>query len=375
MPWFVWRHGRPLARMTRLGCVAVLGLPCLMAGHPAAADPVGTITEFRLTWPDGIEHSTHELGFEPRPGGGIWVTGQNMNYLAHVTLDGTAHYVPMPDGSGPHGMDFDGQGRLWVSLEFAGEVVRLDEAGHIIQKIDVAMRPPGAPQPINPSPHAITFGPDGRTIWFTGKATGTVGRIDPDGSVAHFALKTVGAVPIYLEVGPDRNIWGTELVGNQILRVRPDGTVTEFPIPTANSRPIAIVPGPDGQSMWFSEEAGDNVARIDMAGHITEYLVPHSGDNVILAGLAFDRDGNLWTQMYASQPNRYDDRDYVVRIDKAIQQAPPGDLSKVPITYYRTPSRNTVMHRIKQGPDGNMWFTELNTDRLGRLTTGEPPAK
>ena len=28
------------------------------------------------------------------------------------------------------------------------------------------------------------------------------------------------------------------------------------------------------------------------------------------------------------------------------------------------------MHRILQGPDRNIWFTELNMDQLGRLTIG-----
>lgn len=31
------------------------------------------------------------------------------------------------------------------------------------------------------------------------------------------------------------------------------------------------------------------------------------------------------------------------------------------------------MHRVIQGPDGNMWFTELAADRVGRVTTGLAP--
>jgi hypothetical protein len=26
------------------------------------------------------------------------------------------------------------------------------------------------------------------------------------------------------------------------------------------------------------------------------------------------------------------------------------------------------MHRIIQGPDGNIWFTELNAEKVGKLT-------
>ncbi|MGH6845216.1 MAG: virginiamycin B lyase family protein [Methylocella sp.] len=365
---------RRIKRENSMRLIASVLLLLLSAGAALAAEAPGTIAEFALVWPGGVCHSTHELAYANN-GGGFWVTGQNQDHIARVKLDGTPEYFAMPKGSGPHGMDFDKEGRLWVSLEMAGLIVRLDDKGNIAEKVDVALRSPGAKQPINPSPHGIAFGPDGMTVWFTGKRTGTIGKVDPDGTVTHFALKTIGSVPIYLEAGPDGNMWGTELVGNKILQVKPGGEITEFSIPTPNSRPIAIVPGPDTRSMWFSEEAGNNVARIDMDGKITEYPIPQSGKSVILAGLAFDRDGNLWTQMYATQPNYFGDADHVIKVDKAIASAPAGDLSGVPITYYRTRSHDTVMHRIKQGPDGNMWFTELNADKIGRLTTGAIPAR
>lgn len=362
-----------IERESSMLLVASALLLLLSAGATVAAEAPGTITEFALDWPGGVRQSTHELLAFENNGGGFWVTGQNQDQIARVKLDGTREYfaIRMESGrSGPHGMAFDKDGRLWVSLEMAGLIVRIDDKGEIAEKVDVMLRCPGAKQPINPAPHAIAFGPDGKTIWFTGKRTGTIGKIDPGGAITHFALQAIGSVPIYLAAGPDGNMWGTELVGNNILRVKPDGEITEFSIPTRNSRPIAIVPGPDARSMWFSEESGNTVARIDMEGKITEYPIPLAGKSVVLAGLAFDRDGNLWTQMYATQKNYFGDTDHVIKVDKAIATAPAGDLSGVPITYYRTPSHDTVMHRIRQGPDGNIWFTELNTDKIGRLTTG-----
>ncbi|MEH1964934.1 MAG: hypothetical protein V7K91_00320 [Nostoc sp.] len=35
---------------------------------------------------------------------------------------------------------------------------------------------------------------------------------------------------------------------------------------------------------------------------------------------------------------------------------------------YQVPTRNTVMHRITQGPDQNIWFTELRSDKVGRMS-------
>ncbi len=332
------------------------------------------VVELPFDWPGSEASSTHEIAF--RAGDDhLWVTGQNMHHVARVRTNGEIAYFPMPDGSGPHGILFDDAGQLWVSLEFTGEVVRLNEAAEIVETVDVRLFATGASTPINTAPHGIGLDADGETIWFTGKRTGTIGKINPDRSVEHFELPTVGSVPIYLHAGPDGNMWCTELVGNAIARITPDGVVTEFPIPTHASRPIAITPGPDGASMWFSEEAGRRVARIDMEGRITEFSIPVTQPNMILAGMAFDSEGNLWTQGYVDSFDPVPEgSDYVIKADSSIHQAEPGNLTSVPVTYFEVPSRGTVMHRITQGPDGNIWFTELATDIIGTvIITPEAP--
>jgi virginiamycin B lyase len=152
--------------------------------------------------------------------------------------------------------------------------------------------------------------------------------------------------------------------------VTPEGVVTEFAIPTFNSRPIAIVPGPDG-NMWFTEEAGSKVGRVGRDGRITEFAVPKTQPNAILAGLAFDREGNLWVQQYVDHNHPAPaGRDHLVRIDRASLTAVPSRLSRTHFTFYPVPTRDTVMHRVILGPDGRLWFTEMNADKVGRLTTG-----
>jgi virginiamycin B lyase len=315
--------------------------------------------------------STHEIAFDERRGGDLWISGQTWDSLVRVTPRGTAmRFVPMPPGSGPHGLAFDSAGRLWVTLEYSGRVRALDAAtGRVLADHDVRLHCTSCPERINSHPHGLAIGPDGETVWFTGKATGTVGRISPGGEVSTFALETVGSVPIYIRAGPDGNMWVTELVGNAIARVTPEGEVEEFPIPTPNSRPIAIVPGPDG-AMWFSEEAGNKVGRIDRQGRIVEFPVPKASPNAILAGLAFDREGNLWVQQYSSPgspPPESPPVDHIVRIDREALAAGPDRLSSASFTFYPVPTRETVMHRIIQGPDGAMWFTEMRADRVGRV--------
>jgi virginiamycin B lyase len=363
---------------------------CVALSSSVLAQSPGSVVEFPVAYPNvpsvetGACHpapkgSTHEITFDAKGGNTFWITGQNYDQVVQVTQSGAMTFYAMPGQSGPHGIEFDADRRLWVSLEFAGLIVRLDANGKIDRTIDVNLDcPTCVGGKLNPHPHGMGFGADGKTIWFTGKATGTVGKITPDGKITTYPLKTVGSVPIYVRAGNDGTMWVTELVGNKIARIGTDGSVLEIAIPTNNSRPIAIVPEPGSNAMWFSEEAGNRVARIppDCTPQncaIAEYPLPMAQSNVILAALAFDSDKNLWVQQYVNQNSPTpanpspDGGDYIIRIDKSILTTSPADISKVPITYFKVPTTQTVMHRIIQGPDGNIWFTELGSNKVGKL--------
>lgn len=345
------------------------------------------VTEYHLNYPSNpTSGSTHEIVDDPANDNSYWITGMSMDYVVHYYGNtNTAQYFQMPMGSMPHGIVFDPAGNLWVSLEYAGQVVKLDQTtGAILVSVDVNIQAsPSSPVPLNPHPHAIAIGADGVTIWFTGKNTSTVGKINPvngaitsASTVTHYNLPTVAATPIYLELGTDGNIWGTELTGNNIFRVTPTGTVTEFAIPTYNSRPIAIKVGPPGDPyLWFTEEAGNNIGKISYSGVIEEFPVPKSQSNSILAGFAFDAQGNLWTQSYVNQNNLPPTGpDYIVRMGNTILNAPNGDISSVLVTRYQVESEGTVFHRIVLGDDGDMWFTELALNNIGKVKIVPNPA-
>ena len=328
--------------------------------------PVPCVRDVAIAYPAtahmaaDMRGSTHELTFNRKDGKSLWITAPMYDAIVEVAMNGAMKFHPMPAGSMPHGISFDGAGRLYASLEGAGAVAEIDPASGAIKR-QIA---------VNADPHGLGIGPDGKTVWFTGKSKNTVGRILGDGMVLNFPLRTVDALPIYIAAGRDGHMWFTELTGNKIGRVTAGGDITEFKIPTDDSRPIAIVQDPSAYAMWFSEEAGNKVGRIDAQGNITEFDVPKSQSNSILAGLAFDADGNLWVQQYVNQNKpEPEGPDFIIKIGKSILKAQPGD--KLDFTFYEVPTRKTVMHRIVQGPDMNMWFTELKADRFGRVILKE----
>lgn len=380
---------------------AAAALILILAESPARSAAPAPIVEYAIEWPGkaaprtgpgahdapigdggGLLHggqmamgSTHEIAVDPAPDGGYWITGQNYDRIVHVSEGGRMRFYPMGAGSRPHGIVFDRKGRLWITLEGLGQVVGFDpRSGAVVETYSVALACAGCAAPLNPHPHGLALASDG-SLWFTGKATGTVGRIEPGGRVTHFPLPTPGSTPIYVVEGPDRAMWVTELTGNMIARVVPGAPVEEIAVPTPLSRPIAVAPGPDG-AMWFSEEAGGRIGRIDRGvdgkWRVLELAVPAAQSNLILAALAFDSSGDLWVQQYVSnnapQP---EGRDWIVRVGRAGLEAwarSGGEaISSLAFTYHPAPTRATVMHRIAQGRDGAMWFTEMGTDKVGRV--------
>jgi len=81
----------------------------------------------------GHHGSTHEITYHRNGDDVLWVTGQKYDTLVKLATDGRTSLYSMGSGSGPHGMGFDAAGRLWVTLEFAGKIARLDENGHIVK--------------------------------------------------------------------------------------------------------------------------------------------------------------------------------------------------------------------------------------------------
>jgi virginiamycin B lyase len=371
--------------------------------------------------PPSPSGSTHEIAFQAKDkesrDGKLWITGQNYDQLVAIDINKLKEgekafsFYQLPQKSGPHGIVFDEQGNLWVALEFAGKVIRLDPAKlnsvrpieygdpAIIEDHDVGLygctkNKQGetfvhcTSEEINTNPHGLAINNHDHTVWYTGKATGTLGRIK-DGKVESFPISKVnnpkaivGSVPIYIQADSQGNIWFTELVGNAIGLIKKDEIVAkEFKISTPNSRPIMIVEEPGHKNMWFTEEAGNKVGRITPDGSISEFSMPKPQDNVILAGLAFDSDKNLWVQQYVRQDVNVDQTcqfgyDYLVKIDKKILESSPSDIDNISFEFYKVPTCGTVMHRINPGPDGNLWFTELKTDKVGvlSLTKGESVA-
>jgi uncharacterized repeat protein (TIGR01451 family) len=204
--------------------------------------------------------------------------------------------------------------------------------------------------PSDGGPAIITDGPDGN-LWFTFDDGPGIGRITPGGQFTAFAA---GKSPSDIVAGPDANLWFTDGANNAIGRITPTGQITEFPIPTATASPMGITAGPDG-NLWFTEYHSGKIGRITTDGAFAEFPIAGLPVPVYIAAGA---DGNLWfTSAWGS----------IYRMTTAGEYTlfPLHPAQNYPIGY--TPP-NPGLAGIAAGPDGNLWFTESQTNLIGRMT-------
>ncbi len=214
-------------------------------------------------------------------------------------------------------------------------------------------------------PVGITAGPDGN-LWFTEFDGDNIGRVTPDGTITEFALPAFsGATDI--AAGADGNVWFTErgsqrapysvLGGNNIGRISPAGMITHFAVPTARSQPAGIAAAP-GNGLWFTEAWAIQIGRIvgsdDVSSPtvtIKEYSVPSlaNGLNGGPGYIAAGPDGNLWFTEYDA--------------GRIGRMAPWGIVTEFPL-----PSAGGHPADITAGPDGNLWFTDPGANSIGRIS-------
>ena len=157
-----------------------------------------------------------------------------------------------------------------------------------------------------------------------------------------------------ITAGPDGNLWFTEYRGDKIGRITTDGAFAEFPI-AGLPVPVDIAAGADGK-LWFTSAWG-SIYRITTAGEYTlfplhpaqSYPIGYTPPNPGLADIAAGPDGNL--SFTESQTNLIG------------RMTPAGVVTEFPV-----PTDNSTPLGIATGPDGNIWFAESKGNKIARFS-------
>jgi len=204
------------------------------------------------------------------------------------------------------------------------------------------------------NPTGIAQGADGN-LWYTENTTNKIGVISPTtGYSQEFTIPTANSGPTGITKGPDGNMWFVETTANKIANITPAGTITEFSAGLSASVGLAqIVAGQDG-NLWFTEASATKIGRITLTGTITEYstgLTTGSAPTGITAGPAGSN--TVWfTEAGAAR---------VGSVSTATATAGA-------ITEHGTLS--ITSSGIALGADGNLWYTEQGTGKVGNILPG-----
>lgn len=203
---------------------------------------------------------------------------------------------------------------------------------------------------------ACVLGPDGNE-YFVDNANARAGQITPLGVVNMTATPTAGSGPVGIAVGADGNIWYVERNVAKIVRVSTTGwptpTQKEYGVP-AGDDPDFISPGPDG-NLYYTNTPPGATPRIgevsgsspDLGGTISVTDLPGAmatGQDIILGP-----DANLY---YAGTGPT------IARVN----------VFGSPATYtpYTVGLSGSAVG-IAAGADGNIWFAEPGTGKVGEL--------
>ncbi len=323
--------------------------------------PTGMVTKAKITaWEMGepFKGSFHDL--EVGDDGLAYVVHIGKQYTA--TLDpktGERIYYRLPRGShGPHSIEPDNDGEMWLTLCVSGEMAKFDLKTKEYTIISSAV----SPAERGSWPHTLRIDPKDPEgyVWYTDAGRNSVFRLHPRtlerkeyhlleaGQVkAGGKGESRGITPYGLDYSPvDGMIWYSKLNGNRIGRINPkspDGEITEwnppfrgprrlhvapdgmvwvpgfgsgvfgkfnpntekwttYPLPDyLNQIPYALNVAPDGM-VWICGTHNDTLYRFNPK---TEYLVefPLPFRVSYTREIEFDKDGNVWTS--TSGPARH----------------------------------------------------------------------
>ena len=334
----------------------------------------------RLEGDDEGVYDTHEI--IAGPDGMIYFTQQKHDRVGRLRTDGQVEYLIMPEGSGPHGIQFSSTKRLFVTFEFTDEIAEINpKDGSILNRFNIGFDNFSTDGVVGPHGLAIDKADQ---LWYTGKSSDTLGRLDPtSGEHTRFTLETraefapyfehgidpKASGPIYIKFDHSGNAWFVNLLSNEIGKIDTNDAISLYKITgfeTDNTRPINVFEGPD-KNIWVTIEG--------------EKLDPSTGSTAELGGIArFDPTSGTFLNSYQQYRSKgaggtagTDGRSvwFQYQEESLVELTINKDGRLFETTYDLPDIGQRVMHRVTKGPDRNIWFTSLMEDTVGVLTTDE----
>lgn len=277
--------------------------------------------------------------------GFMYFTEQNTGKIGQTSTGGSMKEFTIASNGGTAGNNgFDitagPDGNLWFTERGASPgIARMEITNQAVTEYPVA----------GSSPAFIVPGPVQNTLVFSDPGHNAIGQITTSGTVSETGIPTANANPLGLTTnsGDVNHVYFVENNASNvgILNVQ-SNVISEVPTLTPNAGPTAIVQGPDG-ALWFTENNVAKIGRLTLSGQMTEYpLSPATS----ATGLVTALDNNL----YFADPAQ----NQIGRI---------SGISPGTVTEFAIPTANALPFKLIIGPDGRIYFTEAQGNKIGQL--------
>jgi sugar lactone lactonase YvrE len=204
--------------------------------------------------------------------------GQKVPFSVYRVQPGQENEPYLADIVNPSGMAYDQEGLLYISSRFDGAVYRVDENRSVTRLADNLGIATG-----------MAF--DRQGFLYVGDRSGSIFKIDKDGSVSVFATLEPSVAAYHLAFGPDGNLYVTgPTLSSQdcVYAVNPAGEVRIYCC--GFGRPQGLAFDQKGNLyLGASYQGNKGVMRIDPQGRIEQYIA-----GPVVVGLVFDPQGNLY---------------------------------------------------------------------------------
>jgi virginiamycin B lyase len=189
--------------------------------------------------------------------------------------------------------------------------------------------------------------------------------LSPAGTLPHEAVGSTYDISIpgpklgsthEITVGPDGNLWITQMKQDRVVRMSIDGQFTFFPT-GAGSMPHGIEFDSQGR-LWVTLQGYNTITQMDLNGNIVaSHTIPFPNSNP--HGLTVASDGKVWfTGREGNVVGYFDPATDAFKIFPLPNPDPNPDPEK---------NGNFPIY-ISEAPDGSMYFTDLLTSNVGRIT-------
>jgi streptogramin lyase len=277
-------------------------------------------------------------------------TGERKVYSVPGGKDYEADVFPT---KGPHSIEPDAEGNMWLTLALSGEMAMFDPKTEEWTVVSSAPAPRVNAASIHTRCESIVNG----IVWYTDAGTNSVFALDPsnDNEVKQYNLlsadqaigtgkgESSGITPYGISIAPDGKIWYSKLNAHRIGRIDPaveDGDIKEWVPPFSGPRRLHVAK--DGL-VWVPFFGDGKFGSFDPETETWKcYDMPRGSDEIPYALNIHPQTGHIWVCGTGS--------------DTLVEFIPDTE----EMIEYRMPSQVTYTREVEFTADGSVWVCNSN---------------